>query len=169
MTATTIGEYWTVKPVDQLQYTTLEFRNASAGVRRFVTAQQEAKSFQLESTAPVDAGLVVEFEPVAFQAPEPEQGAQGGVSLDIQMGAIGFEAKQYLTQVFAAWPPTIDVVWRRHLEGVTEPVQVFYLQAKPSIIEGVSVAISCSQSNPAGRDISRIYKFDEFPGLALSR
>ena len=165
MSTTNLSEFWTTKPADQIQYTTLEFRNATAGVRRFVAEQQTAIDFRLEADAPADPDTVVTFEPLALSAPEPEQGQDGELSLDIQMGAIGFQAKQYFINVFSAWPPTVNVVWRRHLEGVVYPVQVLYFDSLSGVIEDVSVALSCAQTNQAARDVSRVYKYDEFPGL----
>lgn len=133
MAATNFDEFWTTKPADQVEYTTLEIYNATAGLRRFVTQQAYALDFQLESGAPRNAGEVVTFDPVGFSAPEPEQG-EDGMALDINLGAIGFEAKKYLKDVFSAWPPTIEIVWRRYLSGVTEPF-VLYFEAQAPALE----------------------------------
>lgn len=162
--ASTRREFFTSKPSNQAVYTTLEIYNANAGLHRFVSKQQLPKSFTLESDAPRNGGEVVEFEPVGFEAPEPEQG-EDGMFMDVQLGAIGFEARKYLKAVFDSWPPTIDLIWRQYFEGVTEPVQVFYFQVASPSIENVSVAMRAEQVNRAAQDVSRTYDGDDFPGL----
>lgn len=164
MSAATINEFWATKPADQAWYTTLEVYNANAGLRRFVAGQQSAQTFTLEANAPRNAGESVSFEPVGFRAPQPEQG-DDGMTLDIQLGAIGFEAKPYIKDVIGSWPPTIEIVWRQHLSGVTDPVQWFYFEAADLSLESISVGIRAEQVNQAARDVSRIYKGDEFQGL----
>lgn len=168
MTAATINEFWVTKPSDQARYTTLEFHNDIAGTRRFVTMQSSAKFFQLESDAPRNAGQVVTFDPIPFEAPEPEQGDEGEVSLDITLGGVGFEVKSYLKQCFSGWPPKVEVIWRRHLEGIAEPPVVFQFQSKDSSIQLVNAQIQCRQVNYGARGIGRTYKYDDFLGLRPS-
>lgn len=164
MAAPNREQFFTTKPADQVEYTTLEIYNANAGMLRFVTGQTFSKDFTLESEAPRNAGEVVTFDPYQFAAPEPEQGTDGEVSLDIQLGTVGVQAKQYMRDVSASWPPIIDIVWRKHLSGVTDPVFVLYFQAETVGLQNIDAAISARQVNQAARDVSRKYN-DDFPGL----
>ena len=163
--ANTRAQFFSRKPSSQIIYTTIELYNPTQGVRRFVTGQQLPKSFQLEPEAPRDAGQVVEFDAVGFDAPEPEVGEDGLVSMDIQLGAIGFEAKRYMDGVRAAWPPVIYVVWRQYLQGVDAPQSVLYMQSEAPVIDVINVALQCSQVNLATRGPTETYDPDVFKGL----
>jgi hypothetical protein len=160
-----LTQFFTQKPANKVLYTTLEIYNPAAGLKRFVTGQQFDKSFKLESAAPRNPSAVVAFEPVGFEAPQPEAGEDGEVFLDVQLGAIGFEAKPYIDAVMNSWPPRIDVVWRQHLTGVEQPVAVLYFEGAAWTLDVINVGLRCEQINFASRDISLIYTPDVFKGL----
>lgn len=163
--ADTLPEFFTQKPANQILYTTLEVYHPVAGLRRFVANQQLPKSFQLEAGAPRNAGDAVEFEPMNLEAPQPEIGEDGETSLDVQLGAIGFEAKPYIDAVMNSWPPKLEVVWRQHLSGITNPVNVLYFEGDAWALDMINLGFQCGQINFAARDISVIYTPDIFKGL----
>ena len=164
MAETNRTRFFQTKPLDQVLYTTLEFYNPNAGLRRFVASQVLPKEFTLEADAPRNASAIVEFEPVSMEAPEPEIG-EDGAELDINLGAVGLEGYEYLNAVMSAWPPTIDIVWRQYLSGVTQPVGVLYLQAEAPSINLQSLTMRASQVNPRGRSVALIAKEDKYLGL----
>src|SRR5690606_1319328 len=104
--------------------------NPNAGLRRFVTGQQFSREFTLETDAPRNAGELVEFEPFSFDAPEPEAGADGDVYLDVNLGAVGVEAKEYIDSVMNSWPPVLEVIWREHISGITYPTAVIKFEGE---------------------------------------
>lgn len=163
--ADTLPEFFAQKPDSQRLYTTLEIYHPVAGLKRFVTSELWEKYFQLEAGAPRNAGQVVEFDPVGFLAPEPEIGEDGETSLDVQLGAIGFEAKPYIDAVMNSWPPKLEVVWRQHLSGVISPVNVLYFEGDAWALDMINLGFQCGQINFAARDISVIYTPDIFKGL----
>ena len=163
--ANNLPEFFVQKPANQTIYTTLEFYHPVAGLFRFVSNQNFAKSFQLEAGAPRNAGQMVSFDPVGFEAPQPEIGEDGETSLDLQLGAIGFEAKPFIDTVMTSWPPKIEVVWRQHLSEDTNPVNVLYFEGDAWALDVINLGVQCGQVNFAARDISVIYTPDIFKGL----
>lgn len=161
-------QFWTQKPASQAKYVTLEIFNANAGLKRIIANQQQDKQLTLESDAPRNAGELVTFQAVSLNAEEPKQG-DGGALLNSVFGAIGIEGKKFVRDAFSSWPPTIDVIWRMYISGITEPVKKYRLQAKSVSIESFSVSIESEQVNRSTQSIARIYRTAEFPGLRLSR
>src|SRR5690606_18195377 len=135
-------------------------------LRRFVTGQQFHLSFQLEADAPRNAGQVVEFEPFAFDAPEPEAGSDGNTYLDVSLGAVGIDAKEYVDAVMDSWPPVLEVIWREYLSGIATPTAVIRFEGEAWTIKELSVGFRCGQVNFAARDIAVLYEADVFKGLA---
>jgi len=164
MAESTLKAFYRTKALDQVKYTTLEFHNPNAGTRRFVTEQVEDKDFLIESGAPLNAGEVVTFQAVAFSAPEPEQ-SESGAMLNIDMGAIGFEAKPYLEAVMTQWPQRLDVRYRQYLSGYSQPQLVVYLEGAEVTINDSVVSIQAEQVNQAARNIAVLYDTETYPGL----
>lgn len=169
MPASTRIQFFNSKPADQVLYTTLEIYHIDIGVLRYVTGQQFDKTFTLETDAPRNANETVTFEAVAFDAPEPEQGEDGEVSLDIQLGAVGIDVKSKIKMITdAGWESPLEIVYRQHLSGETYPALVLEFEAETLTLQDLSAAIRAQQVNQAARDVAEIYTTDRFPGLSQS-
>lgn len=166
--ATTRTQFFQQKPANQKLYTTLEIYHPDQTLLRYVAGEYAAVSFTLESDAPRNPSQVVSFEPVAFEAPEPEQG-QFGASLDVQLGLAGLEVKEYLNSLTDTGRRTpIEIIRRQHLDGVTEPFGIYRFEVSAIALKARQAAIQAEQVNAGGRDVSRRYKTDEFIGLGVS-
>lgn len=168
MAVTTRKRFFQIAPLDQQIYTSIEVYNADIGLKRWVINQVKPKSFQLEATAPRNAGETVEFIGIGGVAPEPEQG-EFGASLELNLGAVGQHVNRELRKYTDAGrrSPT-EVIWRQHLSGVALPSVYFYFQLEKAIIKGRNFGLVARQVNTASRNISRRYKADEFIGLSVS-
>lgn len=167
MAVTTRKRFFQVAPLDQQNYTTLEFYHPDIGVKRYVLNQMKPKSLQLEAGAPRDAGAVVSFDPINGVAPEPEQG-EFGASLEVNMGSVGLQIKQEMNKITDVGRRTpAELIWRQHLSGLTSPEPVFYFQIETVAKKSRFAGIKAQQVNTASRNVSRRYKADEFIGLSV--
>ena len=158
--------FWTVKPLDQKEYVTVEFYHPVNGVERYVAGEMFDIDLQLEADAPRNAGQVVTFTAAAFDAPEPEQGSDGDVSLQLQLGAIGRMLKEKYRAISNSGSRVpVEVIWRKYLSGVTGPKVVLEFEEANIALRGLSAAISAKQVNPAARSVAEIYTAERFPGL----
>lgn len=170
MAETNRNDYFKKAPKDQEIYTTLEFYHPDIGVLRYVTKQQFAKSFTLETDAPRNAGELVQFEAVAFEAPELDVGAEGELSQEIQLGSVGQMIKEKLNSITDdGWLEPLEVIRREYLSGVTYPEVVYRLETEIVGLETTAAGIKAGQVNFAGFNVSRIATPEDFPGEGLSR
>ena len=169
MPVSTRIRFFNTKPVDQVLYTTIELYHPDIGVLRYVTGQQFDKQFTLEADAPRNPGELVTFQAVAFDAPEPEQGEDGEVSLDIQFGAVGIDVKPKIKQITdPGWQQPLEIIWRQFLSDITGPQVVLEFEAETLTLQDLSAGIRAQQVNQSARDVAELYTTDRFPGLAQS-
>lgn len=166
---TTLGQYFREKPANVVAYTTIEFYHVDFGVLRYVFNQYSALTATLESGAPRNASTAVTFEPIAGQAPDPEQGKYGA-SIDVQLGLVGGELEEKIDSITdAGRRKEIDVIWRRYMsDDLTAPAAVYYMKAASANLDGRQGAIVARQRNAAEISPWRRYKDDEFPGTATN-
>ena len=164
-----LGQYFREKPANVVPYTTIEFYHPDFGVLRYVFNQYSPLTATLESGAPRNASTAVVFEPIAGQAPDPEQG-QYGASVEVQLGIAGAELKEKMSAITDAGRRTpIEGIWRRFLsDDLTTPSAVFYMQVASVNLSGRQGAILLQQRSPMQRSTWRVYKDDEFPGTATN-
>ena len=164
-----LGQYFREKPANVVLYTTIEFYHPDFGVLRYVFNQYSPLIATLENTAPRNASMAVTFEPIAGQAPDPEQG-QFGASVDVQLGIAGAQLKEKMnaiTDIGRRAP--IEAIWRRFVsDDLTAPAAVFNMQVASVNLSGRQGAILLQQYSPQQRSTWRMYKDDEFPGTATN-
>lgn len=169
MAELTREEFLRRKPLDQVPYLSLEMYHEDIGMLRYVANQVFPQTLRIEAGAPRDAGLDVEFEPLNFDVPEPEQG-EYGASLDISLGLVGQQIKEKLNQVTdSGLVKPLEVIRRLHLSGVTEPQSVFYFEAADVQLQSRNGTITAEQVSRAGVQVALIQTAEKYPGLALSR
>lgn len=161
--------FFAQKPLNVVEYTSLEFYHPVTGVERFVTGQREPLQFTLESGAPRGAGLQVQFDPVAFLAKQPKM-ADSGVSLEIQLGIIGQMLKEKVKLMSADDMLTpYEVIWRKHQSDEVEPTIFFYFEVDTLSLKDLAGVIRAREVNGASRNVSNLYNTIQHPGLRLSR
>jgi len=144
-------------------FTTLEFYNSGFGVKRYILGQQGNRSFTLEITAPRNANTLVEFTAAPINAPTPESGEQGDISLNVQIAGAGLEIEEMLMNRVKT--ETIEVVWRQHLSNETYPIVTFVFEANTVELRDLVATVQARTINTSGLDVSERYTTDRFPAL----
>lgn len=161
-----IRQFYNQKPINIIEYTTLEIFHPSMDALRFVRAYTD-QTLTLEATAPRDAGLPVVFKALNFTASDPDQGESPDVRIKIELGRVGSEAKAELKKIreFGFYYPA-EVIYRKYLSDDTSaPVTVFKLYADNPVIQANNVTLTATDDNPNKQDVSDLYTFEIFPGL----
>jgi hypothetical protein len=165
---TTINRFFSTKERKRY-YKTIEIYDQINGTFRYVTGRIDPKNFTLESSAPRDAGLSVEYTGGYFEYSRPEQ-SESNVSLDIQLGRIGKQIKQKLKNIrgFDRFN-SAEVILREYIEGQeSEPVFVLKMYIATITLTRDGVVIRAELDNPSNINVSRIATSEDFPGLAES-
>lgn len=168
--------FYSRKPSQTIRYHTIELYHSQIGTLRFVGDFEvdggiaypgNGHTFTLEATAPRDAGQAVEFAPTYLQFTPPEQSDDPVVSIDIQLGRIGSRVKRELKKVRdGGFLEPMAVIYRMFLSDDTSvPAQVYTLWTSGITLQASSVAITATDNNPANKNVSRVYRFTDFPGL----
>lgn len=156
-------EFFTKAPLNLVPYTTIETYHPDDGLHRYVAGQQFNKQFIIEANAPRNPVETVEFEAASLQSDEVEQGEEGEVSLDIQLGAIGQMIKERMKKVDLWFP--IEVIRRTYIGENNPPQTVISLESDQVGLDDVLALITASQVNQYEFDVSRKYTPEIFPGL----
>lgn len=163
-----IRNFYNQKPIGPIYYLTLEIYHPAMGAVRFVN-DFTAQTFTLESSAPRDGGQAVEFTPLNFNSPEPDQDETSSVRIRIDLGRVGSEAKEQLKRVngFGYFEP-VQVIYRKFISTETSgPVKVYILYSSQVSIQKDNVSIVATDDNPSRQNVSRLYQFGAFPGLEV--
>lgn len=168
--------FYARKPSQVIRYHTLELYHSQTGVLRFVGDFEvdggvaypgDEHTFTLEATAPRDASTAVQFLPTYMEFTPPEQTEDPRTEIDIQLGRIGTQVKKELRKVRdGGFLESMEVIYRLFLsDDTSEPVQVYKLWTSAITLQASAVALTASDTNPANKNVSRIYRFSDFPGL----
>lgn len=153
--------YFRTKPANVVLYETLQLYHPDLGWFRYVTGQQEPKAFGVD-------GIDEVFEPFGFVAGEPEQGEEGEVVMNIQLGAVGAFITEKVKRI-SNWRAPLTVKWAQYLStDHSTPVISIDMEAHTLTLEDRVAAIRAGQVNFAAYDVAVTYKTDVFPGLAVA-
>lgn len=168
--------FYSRKPSTVIRYHTVELYHSQIGTLRFVGDFEvdgdiaypgNGHTFTLEATAPRNAGEAVEFAPTYMDFTPPEQTSDPVTSIDIQLGRVGTRVKAELKKIRdGGFLESMSVIYRMFLSDDTSaPAEVYTLWASSVTLQATSAAITATDSNPANKNVSRIYRFTDFPGL----
>lgn len=134
------------------------------GTKKYVQGQFYPKTFTLKS------GEQVTFDPASMKIDLPSMGEYGTLSMKIDLGRVGTDAKNFVRAIeeYNTATPNKDVTQFSYYE-FTDGVEVlaFHMWVKNIIIDGQNVAIIASDDNPSAINVARTYKVEKFPGLAV--
>lgn len=164
-----VNRFFTTKP-REIYYETLEIYHPSGINRRLVSRQFEPKMFGLESTAPRNAGEIVEFEPASMEITPVQQSNQTTVSLEVQLGRVGSMMKEELNKINGAgFLTSIEGIYRVYRGAeltapMTTPVILFCSSVS---VDNQDVALLFEDDNPSSITVSKRYLPQDFPGLEV--
>ncbi|AIM40786.1 minor tail protein [Idiomarinaceae phage Phi1M2-2] len=157
-------QFFVTAPLNTVNYITIETYHPDDGVHRYVAGQQFDKEFLLESDAPRNGGETVTFEASSLRADELEQGEEGEAQLEVQLGRIGKMIKERMKHVDLWFP--IEIIRRTYTNQSEQPQQIIRMECDAVALDDAIAALSASQVNSRGRDVSRLYN-DDFEGLQV--
>ena len=169
MTTPEAKRFFTTKP-REIYYETFEIYHPQGINRRLVSRQFLPKTFGLESTAPRNAGQMVEFQPASMDITPVQQSNQTTVSLELQLGRVGSAFKDELNKINGAgFFQPIEGIYRVYRgtslsQPMMTPVVLFCSSAN---LESDSVALLFEDDNPASVTVSKLYLAQDFPGLEV--
>lgn len=163
---TRIRNYFNQKPTKTIRYQTIELSHSATGVFRFVKDFVD-HDFGLEADAPNNPGETVTFQALNFEIPEPSQTDTPNINIPIQLGRIGSGLKEQLKKITGFdFMESALVIYRVYLsDDTTTPVKTYKLFASEIGMQANNVAINAEDDNPTNMDVSRVYTFEDFPGL----
>lgn len=168
MVSTAWKEYLIKVPTDKREYRTVEIYHPQfSGVLRFVQ-DYEDQVLKLESTAPRNPSVSVNFTASTLTIKEPGEKANAGPVLIVNMGAVGNEVQNELDNITdSGFLTPIEVIYRRFYEGDTSgPVLVYNLSASELKFESYKgVAFTARDIDFVNRPAGEIYTLERFPGL----
>ena len=150
---------------------TLEFSHSNLpNPIRLCNYEQEAQQYTLESTAPINPGQTVTFQPSSFIIDDSGDRQDGDMTLAINFGTIGnqiFDQYQALGAE-AVFNEPVQVIYRKFYTGNTsEPVLVKKLKVAGITLDGfTSSAINCEDVDLANKASGRYIDINLFPELA---
>lgn len=109
-----IKEAYASAPDEIVILHTIELRHAAFSVPIRVVLGYETLIARLEATAPVDAGLDVEFEPFAFRFSPPDVKSDGLPELELEIDNVSQEIEDQL-ELAAASAQAVDITYRPYL------------------------------------------------------
>ncbi len=148
-------------------FVSLEFYHPQAGMVRFVANRYEVKYLGIEPGADRDAGTIQPFQPLTMTVARPEQNGDAAARITVQLGRVGSGMRNKLKQIrdFGFLQPG-EAIYREHIsDDLTAPTKVYKLFVSTITIQANSVALQLEDDNPINQDISRLYTFEDFPGL----
>lgn len=156
-------------PEAEREYRTLELYHPSLNkVYRFVRNSIDV-SFNLESSAPRNAGELVAFSRATMSITEPSEREDSEQILSVSFGNVGGIMHEILDQISGyGLFQQMEVVYRKYFSGVTtEPAATpLYLFASTLGFTGESVTFVAEDANLSQKRSGRQYTIETFPGLA---
>jgi hypothetical protein len=161
-----IQNFFNKKPIATIRLQTVEIWHEQIGTLRFVKDFTD-KSLGIESGADRDAGQTVLFSALDFDVVDPAQTDTPEAVITIQLGRVGSDVKDKLKLIKDfGFMSSVEVIYRYYLsDDLTEPVKKYKLFGGSVILNGNSAGITAEDDNPTNQDISRVYTFEDFPGL----
>lgn len=149
----------------RIRYELISFSNPAIGEKLFVNKQFSDKTFSIDGVSKV-------FQGAQFDLTYPEINDSDPVAMQIQLGRVGTNIKQYVKQINAyrkTTPNTDPTVFRfyEYLEGDANYSGSLELWVSNIAIDGDSVAMRIADDNASGINCARLYNAVEFPGLKV--
>lgn len=145
---------------------TLELRHPSLSEPVRVVADNDPLEARLEEDAPVNAGEIVTFQDLAFQAAPPERADGRFPEIDLRLDGAAGIIEPHLEAAMETDTP-IDLVWREYIREEAEdgPGRVY----RGFEIDSTS-ATDLTVTGKAGiygldRRFGKTYDLEEYPGL----
>lgn len=149
----------------RILYQLIEFSHAAIGDKRFVNKQFADKTFRID-------GVSKTFQGAQFVLTMPEISDSDPVIMQVQLGRVGSNIKQYVKQIntYRKTSPNVDPVvftYYQYLDGDLNYHQTIQLWVSNIAIDGDSVAIRMADDNASGINCARLYDAVDFPGLKV--
>lgn len=149
----------------RIRYELISFSNPAIGERLFVNKQFEDKTFNID-------GISKTFQAANFELTYPEINDSDPVMMQVQLGRVGSNIKQYVKQINAyrkTTPNTDPVVFTfyEYFEGDLNYSGSIQLWVSNIAIDGDRVAMRIADDNASGINCARRYNAVDFPGLKV--
>lgn len=161
-----VQQFFNQKPAAIIRYKTIELYHPQIGALRFVRDFKD-KSLGIEAGADRNAGETVVFTAIQFDVVDPDQTATPDATITINLGRVGSDVKAKLKLITGyGFMDQLEVIYRYYLsDDVSAPLKKYKLYGSSVALSGLGAAITAEDDNPTNQDISRVYTFEDFPGL----
>jgi hypothetical protein len=161
-----IQQFFNQKPIAIIRFKTIEIWHPQIGTLRFVKDFTD-KQLGIESTADRDAGQTVTFSALNFEVADPAQDDTPNALIIIQLGRVGSDVKDKLKLIKDfGFMDSVEVIYRYYLsDDLTAPAKKFKLFGGSVVLSGNNAGITAEDDNPTNQDVSRVYTYEDFPGL----
>ncbi len=165
-------QLYNTKPIDAVQYSTMQFSNPIIGVKRLVAAGPNGpftnKSFMVN-------GVLEEFQCVAAEVPDVTSQATTDLSLGtIKLGRVASQMRAYLNEIgrFALIPEDKVIECKLAIYSTTqsEPIyeRVVYVGENGISINENDVNITLEFDNPSKARFTPFYDTEVYTGLRFA-
>lgn len=158
-------------PEAQREYRTIEMYHPDfSELLRFVKDFKDI-DLTLESNAPRNPGASVTFTALSMNLNEPGENGKIEQSLTVELGAVGNEVNDQLSQITETGAlQSVELIYRKYYSGdLSEPVLVLSLTVSDISFKGYeAVTFTGEDTNFAVKRAGELYTLERFPTLRLA-
>jgi Domain of unknown function (DUF1833) len=163
-----IAEAYASAPSDVIIFETIEIRHSALTVPARCVRDHQVLNARLELAAPIDPGLYVDFQPLAFRLELPSVTPNGVTEIKVALDAVDFELVKSLRAASESGEP-IELTYRLYLSNdltgpQNDPPMHFTLTAP--VVSDYSIEATANLPSLVNLAFPTTdYTLTQFPGL----